>query len=153
MATVEVLGVKEMLRDLREIDPEALTYLQVAWKSPATAELLKGEARVIPIRSAWAFQTAWAAVRPVRTVPPEFHGGIREAAKAALADLEKSPDDPAAFFAVLYEALGIRDPSSEFLTKAKPLLTEGKADSPLADVRTVASPILHAASFALADIS
>jgi len=127
-----------------ELDPEALAELQVAWKSPAAAELLKGEARVIPIRSAWAFQTAWAAMPTVEesvAIPKAFRDGVQEAAKAALADLEKSPDAPAAYFAVLYTALGIRDPSSEFLAKAKPLLTEGKADSPLADVRTVAKAL------------
>jgi len=128
-----------------KLDPEAFAELQVAWKSPAAAELLKGEARVIPIRSAWAFQTAWAAMPTVEesvAIPKAFRDGVQEAAKAALADLEKSPDAPAAYFAVLYTALGIRAPSSEFLAKAKPLLTEGKADSPLADVRTVAKALL-----------
>jgi hypothetical protein len=128
-----------------ELDPEALAELQVAWKNPAAAELLKGEARVIPIRSAWAFQTAWAAMPTVEespAIPKAFRDGVQEAAKAALADLEKSPDAPADYFAVLYTVLGIRDPSSEFLAKAKPLLTEGKADSPLADVRTVAKALL-----------
>jgi hypothetical protein len=127
-----------------ELDIEALTELQVAWKSPAAAELLKGEARVIPIRSAWAFQTAYTPMPHEETIaiPKAFRDGVQEAAKAALADLEKSPDAPAAYFAVLYTALGIRNPSSEFLAKAKPLLTEGKADSPLADVRTVAKALL-----------
>jgi len=128
-----------------ELNPEALAELQVAWKNPAAAELLKGEARVIPIRSAWAFQTAWAAMPTVEesvAIPKAFRDGVQEAAKAALADLEKSPDAPAAYFAVLYTALGIRDSASEFLAKAKPLLTEGKADSPLADVRTVAKALL-----------
>jgi len=126
-------------------DPEVLAELQVAWKNPAAAELLKGEARVIPIRSAWAFEAAMAAMPTVEkspAIPKAFRDGVQEAAKAALADLEKSPDAPAAYFAVLYTALGIRDASSEFLAKAKPLLTEGKADSPLADVRTVAKAIL-----------
>ncbi|MGB2754570.1 MAG: VIT domain-containing protein [Phycisphaerae bacterium] len=128
-----------------ELDHEALAELQVAWKNPAATQLLKGEARVIPIRSAWAFQTAMAAMPTVEesvVIPKAFRDGVQEAAKAALADLEKSPDAPAAYFAVLYTALGIRDPSSEFLAKAKPLLTEGKADSPLADVRTVAKALL-----------
>ena len=128
-----------------ELDPEALAELQVAWKSPAATQLLKGEARVIPIRSAWAFQTAWAAMPTVEesvAIPKAFRDGVQEAAKAALADLGKSPDDPAAYFAVLYTALGIRNASSEFLAKAKPLLTESKADSPLADVRTVAKALL-----------
>ena len=128
-----------------ELDPEALAELQVAWKNPAATQLLKGEARVIPIRSAWAFQTAWAAMPTVEesvAIPKAFRDGVQEAAKAALADLEKSPDDPAAYFAVLYTALGIRNASSEFLAKAKPLLTDGKADSPLADVRTVAKALL-----------
>ncbi|HUS45826.1 MAG TPA: VWA domain-containing protein, partial [Phycisphaerae bacterium] len=126
-------------------DDEALANLEVAWKSPATLELLKDRARILPIRSAWAFNTARALAGKALgagDVPQAVRDAMNEAAKAALADLEKSPDDPAATFAVLYAALGVRDPSSEFLAKARPLLTGGKADSPLAAVRTVAKALL-----------
>ncbi|MGB2781115.1 MAG: VWA domain-containing protein, partial [Phycisphaerae bacterium] len=126
-------------------DDEALANLEVAWKSPATLELLKDRSRILPIRSAWAFNTARALAGKALgagDVPQAVRDAMNESAKAALADLEKSPDDPAAYFAVLYAALGVRDPSSEFLAKARPLLTGGKADSPLADVRTVAKALL-----------
>jgi len=130
------------------LDLEALTELQIAWKSPAMAELLKG-------RSVAAARALWAVCESARALPKEAElaalaaaarGKAREVAEAALADAAKSPGDPAAFFRALYAALACRD-DAQLAEKARVALSGGPAGSPVLQVgRSLASALLAAAS-------
>jgi hypothetical protein len=123
-----------------ELDLEALTELQVAWRSPVMAELLKGG-------SIAALRSLWAISESARALPKEVElaalakaadDAASEAAADAVAALGKSQEDPAALFRAIYAALALRDDAA-FLSKARPVLAKGKA---LAPARTVVAALL-----------
>mgnify|MGYP005837735965 CR=1 FL=1 len=131
------------------LDLEALTELQIAWRSPAMAELLKG-------RSVAAARALWAITEAARALPrePELAALAAEArararalAEADLAALAKSPADAPAFFRAFYAALACRDDAA-FAAKALPALTGGFAPAPpmLQVARTLAPALLAPAS-------
>jgi Ca-activated chloride channel family protein len=111
-----------------ELDLEALTEVEVAWRDPATAGFLKGPGATIVLRSFWSIAEA------ARALPREEELTIaakaarersRPAAEAAIAALEKSSGDAAAYFQVLYAAMAMRDDEA-FVARAAALLQ--KAD-------------------------
>jgi hypothetical protein len=128
-----------------KLDLEALTELQIAWKQPQTAQLLKGEGRAFAMRSWWCVSEALAALGKGQgelASLAELAGRTCEpAAREALAALVKKSDDADAFSAVLYAALAIRD--AEFMKKALPSLTKSAAkEEPLSAARTIAGALL-----------
>jgi hypothetical protein len=143
-----------------QLDLEALTELQIAWKQPDTAELLKGQDAALAIRSAWILAEASRALpgeRELADLARAAQERSREAVEAAIKALEAKPEDELAFFAVLYASLARRD-EAPFLAKAKPLLTSrAAAESALADARQVAAALLSppddAARQALAELA
>jgi len=125
-----------------ELDLEALTELQVAWKGAAMPKLLKAG-------SISALRSLWAVKESARALPKEAELAAlartaramsREAADNALAALRKSSENPAAFFQVLYVAL-VRKDDAAFVTEARRLLTASKTPR-LAQARTIAAALL-----------
>ena len=127
------------------LDLEALTELQIAWKQPETAQLLKGEGRAIAMRSWWCVSEALAALGKDQSDLSSLADLARRAcepsAREALAALDKKSDDADALAAVLYAALAMRD--DEFAKKAVPSLTKSAGkDDPLAAARAIARALL-----------
>jgi hypothetical protein len=128
------------------LDTEALTQLQIAWKDPATDEMLKGELAVIPLRSLWILSEVAAALpdkQPeLSTLLSTAKQKSQQAATESIAALEKTPDDANTYFRTLYATLTYLDDEG-FVTKAAPHLTrERAADSPLARAVVIAKALL-----------
>jgi hypothetical protein len=158
-AARQVAGVARTLHDQSwkllaaaaegKLDLEALTELQAAWASPEAAEILKGKAAGAALRSLWAV-TETARALPKEKEAADLAKAARRlsepAARAAVAALEKSPEDAGAFAQALYAALALKD-DAELTARAKPLLTMTKdAKSPLGPARTMAAALLAPAS-------
>lgn len=128
-----------------QLDLEALTQLQIAWKDPATAELLQSDEALIPLRSLWILTEAAAASSDkseLTALVNSARAQSQSAAAGAIAALEKSPDDTAVFGRALFASLARRGDSG-FMAKALPLLTkQRKADSPLAPSVVLAKTML-----------
>jgi len=128
-----------------ELDLEALTELQVAWKDPRAADLLKGPAAAVALRSLWTVTEASRALPKEKELAALATSARRLSASAvgdALRTLEKSPDDAAAFYKVLYAAFAMPDDAG-FRSRARAALAAGKAkNAPLAPFRVVAAALL-----------
>jgi Ca-activated chloride channel family protein len=127
------------------LDVEALTELQIAWQRPETAQLLKGEGRAVVLRSWWIASEALPAIgmdeKELAALVQLARSACEPAARDALATLEKEPNNPEVFAAVLYSALAMKD--REFTAKLRPLLTKPEGeDNGLAVARTIASALL-----------
>jgi hypothetical protein len=129
-----------------QLDLEALTQLQIAWKNPATAAMLAGDQAAIPLRSLWVLSET---ERALLSDSPELAELIRSARTQsapaiaeALATLEQRPDDAAAFARVTFAALANRRDSA-IVSKARPLLEKQReAGTPLAAVAALAKALL-----------
>ena len=128
-----------------ELDLEALTELQIAWKSPHTAELLSGGARPLALRSLW---TICAAARelPQEKELADLAEAVRKqaepGAQAAIADLKKNRGDRAALASVIYAALANPD-DADYRQQAAPYLAaRADDDAAAADVRLLAALLL-----------
>jgi hypothetical protein len=128
-----------------KLDLEALTELQVAWKSERLAEILKEGGAMTALRCAWAIgQSAGAlpAEQELAALAKAAREQVRSAAQSALADLEKNREDGAAFARTLYAALAMQD-DAEFLLRARSALAPVQDDkSPLAVLRRLATALL-----------
>jgi len=139
-----------------ERDTEALTELQVAWRHPAVADLLRIEPtdnRKTPYcgqMAALLMRSLWALAEAARAMPKEPElAALEKAARAKagpagpglLAVLEKSPDDATAYLGVLY--LVLSGEGGEFAAKAKAtLLAPREEPAMLAALWTVAEALL-----------
>jgi len=140
-------------------DLEALTELEVAWKGPYTGQLLKGPGAAVAMRSLWAVTEASRALPEEKELASLAKAARRlsqSAAADALKALEKSPDDQAAFYKVLYAALAMKD-DADFRSRARAALAAGKGkNAALARFRVVAAALMAPAgridSKALADL-
>jgi hypothetical protein len=128
-----------------ELDLEALTELQIAWRSEQTVELLDGKSAAVVLRSLWCIAEAARALpgeAELKSLATDAQAKSRAATTAALDTLDKNRDDANAFASVLYAALAMRN-DQQLVGKATRLLTEPQAaDSPLAPARTVARALL-----------
>jgi hypothetical protein len=112
-----------------QLDLEALTEVEVAWRHPATAEFLKGPQAVLVLRSAWAIAEASRALPKEEELVVAARSArerIRPAADGALAALEDSPADAKAYFQLLYAAMAMRDDGA-FVAKARTVLEKADA--------------------------
>ncbi|HEX5104457.1 MAG TPA: hypothetical protein VFV87_11630, partial [Pirellulaceae bacterium] len=120
-----------------ELDLEALTELQIAWKSPQTAELLGGAGRPLAMRSLWTIGQAAKALpgeTELAALAAEARKQLPAAAEAALAAAEKDKNDQAALASVLYAVLA--NPSDETLRgKAAELFAVQSGEDSAADLR------------------
>ena len=126
-----------------QLDLEALTEVEVAWRQPATAEFLKGPGAVLVLRSAWAITEASRALpkeEELAVAAKSARQRMKPAADAALAALEKSPDDARAYFQALYAAMAMRDDTA-YVGRARAVLEKADA-SKLGRWPVVAAAIL-----------
>jgi hypothetical protein len=110
-----------------ELDLEALTELQVAWRSPAMGELMKA-APALVLRTAWAVSEAARALskeQELAALARAAQATAREAAEKAVDTLDRTPQDAQAFLGVLYAALTLRDDAA-FVAKARPALAKAR---------------------------
>jgi Ca-activated chloride channel family protein len=123
-----------------QLDQEALTELQIAWKAPQTAELLGGPARPLALRSLWTI------IEAARALPREQELGAlaamarersQDAALAAVAAVEKDKSDQPALASVVYAGLAKLD-DGRFQAKIGPLVTAQAGEDPAADLRLLA---------------
>jgi hypothetical protein len=107
--------------------------------------LLKGDGRAVVLRSWWIISETLSALgtkgNELSALADLARKTCEPAGRAALAALEKNPNDAEAFAAVLYSSLAMRD--TDFTKSALPLLTKtsGKDDA-LAAGRTIAKALL-----------
>ncbi len=124
---------------------EALTELEVAWKSPVTGRLLEGRGAAVAMRSLWAVTEASRALpqdKQLASLAKAARRLSQSAADDALKALEKSPDDAAAFHKVLYAALAMAD-DADFRSRALAALAVGKGkNAALARFRVVAAALM-----------
>lgn len=93
-----------------ELDLEALTHLQIAWKKNETKTLLAGRGAALTLRSAWAITSAsrmLAEEGELTAFAETVRAQCRPAAEQAAAALEKMPQDVATVLAAAYGALAI----------------------------------------------
>ncbi len=112
-----------------ELDLEALTEVEVAWRDPATAGFLKGPGATIVLRSFWSIADAARALpreEELKIAAKAARERSRPAAEAAIGALEKSAGDAAAYFQVLYAAMAMRDDEA-FVARAAALLQKADA--------------------------
>jgi len=124
-----------------ELDLEALTQLQVAWKQPAAAQVLAGDASLIALRSAWAIDESAGALpkaAELQALAAKVRDLSHQAAEAALTRLSKSPKNATYQVEVLFAALASRDDAA-FVKRAMVALS---AEGVPAPVRTIAAALL-----------
>jgi hypothetical protein len=126
-------------------DLEALTELQIAWRRPETARLLKGSGRGVILRSWWIVNEAHGALgqknEELAALVESADRACQPAADEAVAALAKKPDDGEAFAAVLYSVLARRNDRST--AKVLPLVSKSSGENdPLATARTIAKALL-----------
>jgi hypothetical protein len=113
-----------------ELNLESLTELQIAWKSPHTAELLNGPAKSLLLRSLWTVCDA-SRVLPNEQELAALAASARTQCQSAAADaitaLEKDRKDTGAIVSVLFAALANSDDAA-YRAKATPLLTAPTED-------------------------
>jgi hypothetical protein len=114
-----------------DTDLEALTELQIAWKSPHTAELLAGPGRALALRSLWCICEA-ARNLPGESELSTLATTVREqsanAAEEAANAVAKNRGDTASLLGVLYAALATPN-NRAYQTRAKEAVTSKEGDS------------------------
>ena len=129
-----------------ELDDEALTELQIAWKAPQTGELLGGPARALALRSLWTICEAARALpqeKELADLAAQAKSQSQDAALAAVAALEKDRNDQAALASVIYAALARQD-DGRYLAKIAPPLVANDGEDPAADLRLLARLLVGA---------
>lgn len=137
-----------------ELDAEALTELQIAWRRSETGKLLDGESAPLVLRSLWAVTEASRAL-PEETELSRLARQVRQAARdtasRVLESLEQNSEDRRAFTGVLYAALALRDDAA-YLDRAESLLLQERGpDDPLSAAAAVAEALLAEAGSTDAD--
>jgi Ca-activated chloride channel family protein len=127
-----------------ELDLEALTELQIAWKAPQTAELLGGPGRPLVLRSLWTICEAARALpedKELAALATAAKSQSADAGLAAVAALEKDRNDQAALVGVIYAGL-VRQDDGRLLAKIGPLVAAQQGEDPAADLRALARVLI-----------
>ncbi|HUE69960.1 MAG TPA: VWA domain-containing protein, partial [Pirellulaceae bacterium] len=128
-----------------QLDLEALTELQIAWKSSQTAELLASGARPLVLRSLWTICAASRALpeeKELAALAAAARKQAQSAARAAIGDLEKNRNDRSALASVLYAALANPDDAG-YRASAEPFLAaKAGDDAAAAEVRLLAALLI-----------
>lgn len=148
MATFEVhgqFGWKLLAAALAgQVDDEALTELQIAWRAEETKKLLDGEGAGVALRSAWAITTA-SRLLPDHKEISAFANRVRDkcppAAEKAVATLKDRPQELSAVLTAVYAAMTIGNTHAEANVLAA-LPHEVMADSPVAGALFAARGLL-----------
>jgi len=132
-----------------ELDLEALTELQIAWKSRETGELLAGGSRPLVLRSLWAIRAAARALpaeKELAALAADAREKAQAAATAAITDLEKNRGDRGALASVIYAALAEPD-NRQYRTKVAPFLAaKPEDDAAAAEVRLLGALLVGQAT-------
>jgi sarcosine oxidase gamma subunit len=142
LAAREMSGVYHVVRDKGlqllaaaadgRLDLEALTELQIAWRHPDAAKMLKDSPSPAVMRSIWAVSESSRTLpeeKELRALAQLVQKLAREAADDVIGKLEESPGDAAAFFATLYAALSLGDDEA-LMAKVRPLIVDEKGTTP-----------------------
>ena len=111
------------------LDDEALAELEIAWRQPQTAAVLKGNSRALALRSLWMIKESAHALpenSQLAALTKKARSLTADAISESIAALKKQPDDAAASTAVLYAALASRG-DEMIVAKSLPLLAEAAA--------------------------
>lgn len=95
-----------------QLDLEALSELEFAWKQPENAELLQGPSKALVLRSLWTLTEAGRVLpdeAELKMLIDNARKLCQPATEDAVATLKKSPNDAGAFAAILFAALAERD--------------------------------------------
>lgn len=115
-----------------QLDLEALSELQIAWKAKDTRELLAGPAKAMVVRSLWTIAEAERAL-PDEAELNELAEAARKLCQPALAEaeqaIEKSSDDAAAYLTLLYGLLAERSRDANVGSRIE-LVTSVASQSP-----------------------
>ena len=128
-----------------ELDLEALTELQIAWRDEATAKLLDKNGAALALRSLWMIGESSRAL-PDEPELAELSKMAKQksvqAGKRAIESLGKKADAKAAYAQLLFAALAASSNGDEqFVKQALPLLTKPKdATATLAETLLGSSP-------------
>jgi hypothetical protein len=132
-----------------ELDDQAYTELAIAWKSPATAQLLESPLRPVVLRSLWAIVTS------SRVMPQEPK--LAELAKSALQQtrpwlddargaVTESLADPERVLGLLYATLSLPGEDSQRAECIQVLLSVPEDQPAVAGLRRVAAQLLDPTS-------
>ena len=129
-----------------QVDEEALTELQIAWRAEETKRLLDGEGAGVALRSAWAITTA-SRMLPDRRELSAWAGQVRNqcrpAAKKTIAALKDDPQELSTILAAVYAAMVMGDANLNAKVLAA-LPYKPTADSPAAGIVFAARGLLSA---------
>lgn len=95
-----------------QVDDEALTELQIAWRAEETKKLLDGEGAGIALRSAWAITAASRLLsdhKQIAVWADQVRKRCRPAAEKAIAALKDGPQELSALLAAVYAAIAMGD--------------------------------------------
>jgi hypothetical protein len=110
------------------VDDEALTELAIAWRNPATAELLKGEGAGLALRSLWIVREASRSLPNEPELAALAETALKQshdARQQALKTLETNQADESARLGALYAALA-QPEDAGYRAKALGLLSASK---------------------------
>ena len=128
-----------------ESDLEALTVLQVAWRSGEMDKVLGDERlRAAALRSLWAIRESARALPKdgeLSALAESVAKRSRAAAEAAAALMEKSPQDGSAVLGAAYAWLAWRD-DAELAAKLQAAMNKAPADGPAARVRNLVAALI-----------
>jgi Ca-activated chloride channel family protein len=127
-----------------QLDLEALTELQIAWKADETARLLDGTGLLSAWRSAWAIATASRLVADqpeLASLADAVRGRCQPAVPKAVASLKQNPQDLETALAAVYATMTLNDPELRALALAA-LSDKGGVDRPLAGLELAARVLL-----------
>jgi hypothetical protein len=110
------------------LDDEALTELSIAWRSEATAQLLKGDAATLVLRSLWILREAARSLPQERELTALAQAALEQSA-GARARLQKAldakPGDESTRLGVLYASLAHPGDAAYTTRALAQLTTEG----------------------------
>jgi hypothetical protein len=126
------------------LDVEALTELQVAWRSAQTDRLLTEQGAGLALRSLWIVAESARALpecAELQALAKSAQEKCRPAFARVMGALEKTPDNSDAILTVVYGMLALRD-DAELRTKAIDLMARAAGNQPeLAPIVTVAKSL------------
>jgi hypothetical protein len=95
-----------------EVDLEALTELEIAWKTDATKKLLGSMGRGLALRSAWTVIAASRMLgneKDLAALAAAIRDQIRPATAETVSTFEEKPDDMTALLPAVYAAMAMGD--------------------------------------------
>jgi hypothetical protein len=123
-----------------ELDLEALTELQIAWRADATKKLLGGDGRGLALRSAWAVMAAsrlLADQRELAATAASIRRQVHTAVDEALSNCRKQSGDVSALLAAVYGAMAMDDATLN--AKVLAALPSGTSDNPVLRAISIAT--------------